>query len=156
MYTNLSNEVEPVALDVVQKSLTGDFVLVNHDVDNVAQDLLLIDPNLRLRYSQLGEYWVVFYRDPDTGKEELKFTAKERDRRIVEHAKKLNSPDYNYAEEVERLDREADKAKQEKLNELYADQAERLAHSIRKDYGIQKDSNRSSKSWGKGLRGYKR
>jgi hypothetical protein len=32
--------------------------------------------------------------------------------------------------------------------------AERLAHAIRKDLGVWKDSSRSKKSWGKGLVGY--
>ncbi len=151
-----NDDIEPVTLDQLKRGKNGKMVLVESDVGGIVQQIKQINPNLCVRHSDLGGYFVVFFRNPDNGKERLITTAKSLDGRLVNRMHKLNSGNYDYLAELARLDREADKAKDERIKEEMGEIAERLAFALRKDLGIWKDSSRSKRRWGagKGLVGY--
>jgi hypothetical protein len=149
-----NDDLEPISLAQYKRAKDGKMILVDSDVGNIVQQIKAVNKDLCVRHSDLGKFFVVFYRNPLNGKERLVTTAKDLDGRLLNRIKKLNSGEYNYLAELAKLDAQADAAKEERLKEQMGEAAERLAHAIRKDLGVWKDSSRSKKSWGKGLVGY--
>lgn len=114
-------------------------VLIEADVGNVALDLHDIDPHLKLRYSEAGEYFVVYFErmvDRDTPKQDVVLTAQDCDQRIVARVRQIASPEYDYVKDMERLDREADKRKRDEFRERIGEGAERLHFELRKAQGV--------------------
>lgn len=131
-------EVEPASIDQVRMGRNGKFISVTDDVGGVAKALAEVDPHLRLRFSVSGDYFVVYYR-PDNAEEGdgyLVLTAKECDMRIVNRVRRVGSSDYDYLEEVDRIDREAEAAQEAKHQEAVGEIGERLAHALRRDRGL--------------------
>lgn len=136
-------EVRPThaSLAAVIKSREGAMVMIEDDVQNVANDLRDIDPHLRLRYSEAGEYFVVYWKpdDEDEGCGDLITTAVEIDQRIVKDVREIyhrcSQPGYSFADEHERREDEAKRERDHALREANGELYERLAHAMRKDLG---------------------
>lgn len=112
-------------------------VLIEADVGNVARDLEEIDPALKLRWSDVGEYFVVYFEPPDRpNRQELVLTAQECDQRIVKRVREISNPDYNYLAECDRLDRQAEQRRDNEFRERIGEGAERLYYEIRKAKGV--------------------
>lgn len=145
-------DINPAKLDQFAKGKNGKHVLIEADVGSVASDLQDIDSRLKVSFSEEGGYFVVV-RKVHIGnglyKEDLVLTALELDQRIVNRVRELYSSDYDYAEEINKLDTLADKKADHNFNEQVGEKAERLAHALRVDLGYKKDSGRSSTKWGK-------
>ncbi len=116
-------------------------IQVDDDVQNVANDLRDIDPHLRLRYSEAGEYWVVYWC-PDGGEDGdgyLVTTAQELDQRVVTQVRKIHhgvlNDTYKLSEEIERLDAVAKAEEEHAFTERMGDTYERLAHALREGTG---------------------
>lgn len=130
-------DISPATVDQLRLGAQGESVLIEADVGNVASSLAEIDPGLRLRFSEKGEYFVVYFEPPDRpGRQELVLTAQECDQRIVKRVREIAAPGYDYGKELERLDREAEKARQDAFRERIGEGAERLYYEIRKAQGI--------------------
>jgi len=116
-------------------------ILVENDVGNVAKDLKEIDPTLRLRYSEAGEYFVVYraFEFQGAPKEELVLTAKDCDQRIVNRVREIDAQgrgNYNFAKELEKAD---DQRKRNALSAIKEQQREKSAeayHEVRRKLGV--------------------
>jgi hypothetical protein len=112
---------------------------IDDDVAGVARGLAQIDHRIRLRYSEPGEYFVVYWRPDDWEQEAgyLIFTAQEVDHRIVKRMEevyaKCNAPGYSFADEVEKVEAEAEREKDHAWHEQHGETLERLAHAMRED-----------------------
>lgn len=146
-------EIRPATLTQITKGRDGELVAIDDDVQNVANGLHEIDPHLRLRYSERGGYFVVYWKPEDweEGDGYLVFTAQDLDQRIVQHMRELHhrckQPGYSFADELDAQEakhkREGEHAFAERMGEV----GERLAHAMRDDLGY----NTSSAFIGKGL-----
>lgn len=150
----MNDDIQPATLAQVKMGASGKFVTIDADVGEVVQQIKQINPDLHVRHSEAGNYFVVYYRNPITKYERMVTTAQELDKRLVNRMKKLNDGDYDYLAELARLDAQADTAKEAAEKERIGEMAERLAHALRQDLGVWKDSARSKKRWGAGLVGY--
>ena len=122
--------------------------MVEDDVCNVVRDLQELDPSFRVRFSEAGNYFVV-YQVIDGEKEHLVTTTTELDQRLVKRMREITDPSYDYSAELEKLEDKADAEKQKQMDETMEQAGERISHAIRKDMGFWRDSARSKKSWGK-------
>lgn len=129
-------EIRPASITQLAQARGGHLVEIDPKLQAIANDLAHIDPNLRLRYSEAGEYFCVFY-EPEHGDAYLIFTAQELDERIVKRMEEVywrcNQPGYSLADEAEaaeaRQKREDDHAWLEKNGELL----EKLGWALRHD-----------------------
>lgn len=128
----VDTSVEPASAHQVLQARDGTFVEVDGDVTRA---LKALDPNLHLRYSTSGKYYVVYWRDEAKGKDHLVLTAQTCDMRIVARAELIGSGLYSYADELERLDSQAKADHEYKISQQIGDIGERLAHAIRQDLG---------------------
>lgn len=138
-------EIQPASVDQLAKGKNGNLILITNDVGNVAADLRRISDDLRLRYSDAGDYYVVYreYLEDGIWKHTLVTTSTECDQRLVKRVEYINSPLYNYAEEVDKLDKAADKAREDAFSEKIGEVGEKIAWAVRKDLGEQRDAARS-------------
>lgn len=116
-------------------------VEIDDDVAGIASGLAAIDHRIRLRYSETGEYFVVYLK-PDEWEEGdgyMVFTAQELDGRIVKHMEEVyircNARGYSLADEAERQEAKAKKNAAHEFTEKHGEMYERLAHAMRKDLG---------------------
>ena len=134
-------EVEPAHVDQVLLGADGSFVEVSADVGSVVAELRRIDPGLKVRFNERGQCWHV-YHQPDERNTYLVLTAQAHqgvtgvwmglDNRIVERVRRISSDDYDFAAEVEKQNRAADKAKADHKAETLGEAGERAFHMIRK------------------------
>jgi len=129
-------EIPAATLDQVKRGKDGKLVAIDNDVCGIASDLKQIDPNLKLRYSEAGEYFVVYHVNPFTEREDLVTTAQVLDKRLVNKVRYLASDGYDFAKEIEKADAKADADQEHKRKEQTGEIAERLHHAVRKDLGI--------------------
>ena len=133
-------DVTPATMAQVRQGRGGKFVHLDNEVAHALREL---DPGLRLRYSESGGYYVVYFVEDrgDKGtKEHLVLTAQECDHRIVARCMFIDSRGYDYGEEIERIDRlaevEHDRIRREQVGEIGA----RLHQALRKERGWDKDT----------------
>lgn len=143
-------EIKPATIAQLKRGKAGKMIAIDADVGGVAQAIEAMGKNLKLRYSELGEYYVVFHRNPDSGKETLLTTAQELDHRLVHRLELVTNGTYDYLAELEKLERQKDDEADYLLAQRSGIAAERLAHALRKDLRLYGDAARSRKSWGKG------
>lgn len=131
-------EIRPASIAQITKARNGQWVEISADVGGVAQALSQIDSHLRLRASEVGDFYTVYWSEPG-GDEYLIFTAQDLDQRIVKKMEQVywecHQPGYSLADEMDKKEA-AFKANQdhERL-EKQAPVYERLAHAMRKDLG---------------------
>lgn len=139
-------EIPPTKADLAQVSRgrDGRMIAIENDVQGVANGLAEIDPRLRLRFSEAGGYFVVYYK-PDGAEEgdgDLITTAQELDWRIVSLVRELywkaQQPGYSFAAELDKADAEEQRRKDHEFTERHGEMYERLAHAFRKDRGFDK------------------
>ena len=135
----------PADLEQVVRGQNGRLIPVDDDVQNVANGLRDIDSHFRLRFSERGQYFVVYWQPDGAGPGDgyLVTTAKELDQRIVKrveqiHYRVLNDPTYNVAAEADRLEAEAKEHAEYERQQEMAEKHEKLHHAMRKDLGYDK------------------
>lgn len=132
-------DIEPGGVRQVQRALaSGRMVVVTDGPHDVARKLREISDVLRLHYDPYEAVWVVMELQalPDgSTRESLVTTALECDDRLVERVRQIAQPGYDYAGELERVEREADRAHDERRREQVGDVAERLRFALSKDLG---------------------
>lgn len=137
-------EVQPATLPQIQKGRRGRVVFIDNDALGVAKQLREIHDSLRLAWNEFGEYFVV-YQQLDDGTEHMVTTAQTADARLVKRIQKIASSQYNFPEEVDRLDKQAKKEADYKFSQQIGEIAERVAHAVRKDMSTPRtDINRHS------------
>lgn len=130
-------EIQPASLAQVRKGRDGRNILITDDVSSVARDLHEIDPKLRVRFSEGGGHYAVYFQYPD-GREELVLTAQKLDQRIVKRFREIADESYDFGAEVERIDRQAERDQDARFSEQVAERGERLAHALRQDLGVKR------------------
>ncbi len=135
-------EIEAASLAQVIRGRDGALVEVDDDVQSIARGLRDIDSHFCLRYSEAGEYFVVYYRpegEPE-GNGYVVTTAQELDGRLVDRVREVYhrtvNGSYSYAAELEKADERAEAERQYAFEQKVGDAGERLAHALRKDLGV--------------------
>lgn len=143
-------EIRPATLAQVTKARNGKYVEISNDVQGIANALNEIDPHIRLRYSEAGGYFVVYWSEnPNVAEEDdgdnttyLIFTAQDLDHRIVHRMAevywKCRRPGYSFADELEEEQERQKKEKDHAWSEAMGENFERLAHAMRKELGYDK------------------
>lgn len=135
-------EIEPVRADLAQvtRGRDGRMVEIDPELHNIAADLKQINPHFRVRWSEAGEYFVIYYRPEgeELGSGYVITNVQELDQRVVTLLRKIswrmeNDHSYSLADEIEANEAAADKAKDHEMSEKYGEMYERLAHAIRQD-----------------------
>jgi hypothetical protein len=137
-----TGEIEPATIEQIRRGRDGKLHLITEDAGGIAKRLKEIDPRLHLRYSEKGEYYVVYAREeqdpPGTGY--MVATYQKLDGRIikdVERIKWLNErPGYSFADELEKKNAEAEAKREADFSEQIKMNAEELAFAMRKDLGM--------------------
>lgn len=131
-------EIEPATIAQVRAGRDGRVLTVDEDVFEVAGRLKEIDPSLHLRWNERGEYFVVYQilgTLGEGGEEKLVLTAKELTPAIIARVEEITHPSYDFVAEMDKLDKQADKDKDDRFKEQTGEAAERMAHAVRKDIG---------------------
>lgn len=132
-------EIQPATLAQVVRGRGGKMVQIDDDVAGIAQRLQEIDPRLRLRYSEPGGYFVVYRlieRPDGSTKKDMVTTSTTVDGRLLQRIEKVYGRDYNYADELDKVDAAAKRERDHRFSEQVGPLAEQLAHAIRKDLGV--------------------
>lgn len=113
----------------------GKRVVVDSDVLDIAKQIRAIGP-LDVVWNEYGEYYTIIEHCAD-GRERLVTTTTELDQRVVDRLMMISHTDYDYKKEMDRMDKEADKAKDHRFNEEIGEHGEKLRHALRKDLQVQ-------------------
>src|SRR5690242_19431925 len=114
-------QIDPASLDQVIKGQNGRMILVEADVGNVAVQLKELDPSFVLSVSESQGHFVVsqqFPKGDGSYEEHLVLTAQECDQRIVDRVREIMHPGYDLGAEMEKQDAAAEKAHNDKLEEI--------------------------------------
>lgn len=131
-------EIQPARVDQIRAGAGGREIVIDADVGGVVKQLREIDPAFRVRYSEAGDYFVVYCQD-EGGDPYMVATYQELDARVVSNIREIvyrnRQPGYSYAAELERMNADADRRREQRFSEQIGERAERLAHAVRKDLG---------------------
>lgn len=137
-------DIEPATVDQVLRGRDGRYYEISGDVGGVVADLKQIDSHLGVRLSETGQHWVV-YHQPDERTTHLITTAKAYqgatgvwlglDKRLVERIRKIGSDSYDFVAEVDRINQEADRRKEQRKQEKIEDASERAVSELRRFTG---------------------
>jgi len=128
-------EIAPATVQQIREGRNGKMHVIESDAGSLVIRMKEIDPNLHLRYSEAGDYYVVYLQDGVH--QELVATYQECDDRIVKDLERISwenrQPGYSFADELEKRDAKAEKEADHARREALGENAERLAHALRKD-----------------------
>lgn len=124
-------ELQPASLAQVRAGRDGRMIAIDEDVLDIAMRLQEIDDSLRLRWSESGEYFVVYQLIGDG--EKLVLTSTELTPQIIERVRKIAHPEYDFGAELDQMDAQAEKDKDHRFHEQVGERGEVLAHALRKD-----------------------
>lgn len=134
-------EIRPGQLAQVQKVLrTGKLIAIDDDVQGVANQLFDVDRGLRLGYDPGEDLWIVSHVDGE-GTESFVSSFEDCDARIVARMREIARPGYDFAGELERLDREADARREREISDQIGPIGERLAWALKRDLGRHEVTN---------------
>ena len=139
-----SGELEPIAIQQIYRGKNGRAVEIEDDVLDIVKQIKQVDPNLYVRWSEKGEYFVVYCRLPHEppGTGNVVLMVPELDQRVVSMIQKAaweqKQDDYSLADALDKKDDEADAKRDKEFSEQIGEYAERLAHAIRKDMDFDK------------------
>jgi hypothetical protein len=126
-------DIEPASLTQIARGRDGKVVAIDDDVSGIAQQLKEIDPQLKLRYSEAGEYFAVYHDGPEESY--LVTTAQELDGRILQRIRKVASGRYDYVAELDALDARAERERDRAFSEQMGEAHQQLKHALQKDLG---------------------
>lgn len=132
-------EIKPAGMAQVTRAMrSGKLVAIGNDVQNVANDLHEIDAGFRLRFDPGEEVYLLSHErmNPDGSvSEDFVSSFETCDQRIVQRAREISRPGYDYVGELERADRAAERAADAAMSEKIGPHAEKLAWALRQDLG---------------------
>lgn len=120
------------SLAQVKKGRYGQLVEIGQDVLDVCARLREIDSSLTVQYSEDAGAFRIGEVGPD-GKDRVICWVTELSADLPDHIQRVGKE--NYAAEMERLDREADRAREHTFHEQIGEIGERLHHAVGKDLG---------------------
>lgn len=132
-------EIKPASLAQVAQTRSGHTLLIDNDVQGVANALHEIHPDLRLEFDPHADYYCVIQtiHEPDgSTSDHLVTTAQDLDHRIVHRVRQVASSAYDYVAELEATDEQAKRNAEHVHSEKMGDLGEKLAHALCKDLGI--------------------
>ena len=130
-------------MEQIRLGRDGKMHVITEDAGGIAQRLREIDSRLHLRYSEKGQYYVVYAREEHEpeGTGYMVATYQTLDARVlrdIEQIKWLNEqPGYSYADALEEKNAEAEAKREYDFSQKIKENAEQLAWAIRKDLGEQ-------------------
>jgi hypothetical protein len=136
--------IEPASLDQLKEGKNGKMHLITADAGSIALRLRELDPDLRLRYSEAGDYYVVYLQMPDKPEDgkhgHLVGTFQECDGRIVKSVEetiwKHRQPGYSLGDDLNAMEDERIKRDDYAFGQEIGDMGEKLAHAFRGDSRI--------------------
>lgn len=132
-------EITPGTISQVQRALhSGKMVAVDHGPHDVATRLQEINDELHLHYDPYEDLWIVMqarHMADGSVKEHLVTTARECDGRLVQRVRQITDSSYNVADELDRLEAQADRAHHNRQAEAFGDASEKLAFALQQDLG---------------------
>jgi hypothetical protein len=142
-------DIRPGTISQVQRALhSGQMIAVDHGPHDVATRLQEIDDELHLHYDPYEDVWIVMQARhmPDGSiKEHLVTTARECDGRLVERVRQITDSSYNVADELDRVEAQADREHDARQAEAFGDASEKLAFALQQDLG-RHEIDRTAKS----------
>jgi hypothetical protein len=129
-------EIRAASFAQVERGRDGRLVTVDDDVLGIAQDLKKIDDKLHLRWSEAGEYFVI-YEVSEDGNEHLVLTSQDLNPAVLDRVRQVSHSSYNYAEELDRLDAQVDRDFAYGQRQRFGEISELLSFAVRKDLGVQ-------------------
>jgi hypothetical protein len=132
-------DIQPGTVQQVHRALaSGKMIAVDRGPHDVATKLREISDELSLHFDPYQDLWVVVQRrhKPDGSVEEgLVTSATVCDERLVARVREVASPGYDLAAEIERSERDAEKAHEDQRREVLGDASEKLAFALSRDLG---------------------
>lgn len=129
--------ITPASLDQIVRGRSGNLVVIENDINNVAKDIQNIHPDLFLRYNEQGEYFVVLQDMGSDHRPHVVTTSLTCDQRLTRHVQKVVSGHlngtYDYGAEVDRQHDERDRINNAQFTENVGEISEKLAWAIRED-----------------------
>jgi hypothetical protein len=137
-------DLEPPRASLGQLQLTNklEMVPVEKDVLGVVERLRSIDPGLKMFYDMGQEIFVLYHEglnEQGHVVEQLVGAYKELDQRIVTLIERIDAQGrgrVNLADELEKLEREKDRAQRHEQMEKVGALGEELRHALRRDLGL--------------------
>lgn len=123
-------QLQPASITQVREGKHGR-VTVEADVGSVVQQIQEIDPRLGVIWDEDGGFFAVV--EQDGPRQRIVFTCLELDYRVLERVRELASEDYDYVADMERIDAQADRAKDHRFSQEVGERAELMAHALRSD-----------------------
>lgn len=138
-------EISPTNVAQIHRTRVGKNVLIDDDVQGIARDLREIDESLKLEFDPYEELYIVFQdvEEPDGSRTEHLVTTWSielngpLDKRLVHRMRQIAAEGYDYAAELERVDREAQAAADKRFEEQFEPVADKLGWALLKDLGEQ-------------------
>lgn len=129
--------IDGASLPSVQKGRRGVVVFIDDDALGIAKQIAEMQfpegyGKLRLAWNEFSEEFVVI-QVKDNGEEFFVTKAKEADGRLLKRIREITNPSYDYAADLERIDRLADARREWDFAQRVGEISERLAHAVRKD-----------------------
>lgn len=125
-------ELQGASLAQVRTGRDGKRVLIEDDVLDIARQVRELDDSLLIHWNEYGRYFVISERCAD-GAERLVTTTTELTPALIERLRKIVHPSYDYAGELDRSDREAQRERERLFAERVGEHGEQLAYALRKD-----------------------
>lgn len=130
---NRSIDIEPASYQQVVAA-GSDWVVIDDDLGGIAKELRELDSRLHLRYNVGQGFYAIYAKEK--GEEYLVGTYKSLDRRVTERIRYIMSGSYDFVAEGEKAEDKREKEFKAKMNEVHGEGAERLAHALRRDLGL--------------------
>lgn len=129
--------IDSAALPSIQRGRRGTVVFIDDDALGIAKQLEEMQfpsgyGKLKLAWNEFQESFVVI-QVKDDGSEHIVTSAKQADGRLIDRVRRITSPSFNLAAELEAIDARADKERDWQFSQQVGEIAERLAHAVRKD-----------------------
>lgn len=122
-------------IEQVRAGHGGRLVTIDNDLFDLAKRLHEIDRSLGLDWNDTAQFFRVTQTLPD-GSKHVVLTCRELTPEVIDRVRLVTHPSYNVADELDRMDRESDRAAQHKLSERTGEAGEHLHHAFRKDLGL--------------------
>lgn len=137
-------EIPAASIAQVTRARDGRIVEIEPAVSEVAKQIHEINPELKLRFSEAGECWIVYQerRRSVDGKLLSKHVVTTWDANegpvdsgLVERVRRISAPDYDAAAEMEKIEAEYRRDRERRDADRLGELATRVHHGLRKDLG---------------------
>lgn len=131
-------EIKAGTVAQVQRARSGVNILVDSDVQGIANALLEVSDEFHLVFNPQEDLWMLeqhIQRPDGSIKECFVSSFTECDHRIVRRAREVCAPGYDLGAELEKSEARADAEMERRRHEISGDAAEKLGHALRRDLG---------------------